>query len=128
VAAPTTPWGAQGIAEQLTGQQIVDYINGKPLVTGPVAPATRSEAYRADTRTPPSYGQVQINPVYKGTNTTTKTNSGGTTDAQFKQIAEKLGNNWATDLQTAATNGDWEKYNLIQQQVNSILNPVIEKY
>jgi hypothetical protein len=126
VAAPATPWGAQSVAEPLTGAQLNDYIQGKAIVSGPVRPATRVEQYVPDTRTPPSYGQVQMNPVYNNTQTTN--NTGGVTDIQYAQIVEKLGPNWASDLQVAAQNGNWDEYNRIQQLVNSILNPVIERY
>jgi len=127
VAAPATPWGQQGIATPLTGPEIADIVAGKSYIGGPVRPATRVEQYVPDTRIPPSYGQVMLNPSYKGT-AVAPTTTGGTTDSQFKQIAEKLGPNWATDLQTAATNGNWDEYNRIQQLVNSILNPVIDRY
>ena len=127
-AAPNTPFGLQQLAKPLTSQQIQDMIAGREITTPTVAPATRKEQY-VKGPVAPTYGQVMLNPSYKGTAATTgATTSGGTTDAQFKLISEKLGPNWATDLQTAATNGDWAEYNRIQQEVNSILNPVIDRF
>jgi hypothetical protein len=127
-AAPETPWGLQQIAKPLTGQQIQDMIAGKQITTPTVANATRKEAY-AQGPVVPTYGQVQLNPAYKGTAVAPgATTSGGTTDAQFKQIADKLGPNWASDMQKAATNGDWAEYNRIQQEVNTILYPSQQIY
>jgi hypothetical protein len=126
-AAPTTPWGLQQMATPLTSQQIQDIVAGKEITTPTVAPATRREAY-VKGPVAPTFGQVKLSPAYKNTGANTTTTSGGTTDQQYKQIVEKLGPNWATDLQTAATNGNWTEYNRIQQEVNSILNPVIERY
>jgi len=126
-AAPNTPFGLQQMAKPLSSQQIQDMIAGKEITIPKVAPATRKEQY-VKGPVAPTYGQVMLNPGYKGTAATTGATSSGTTDAQFKQIADKLGPNWATDLQTAATNGNWDEYNRIQQLVNSILNPVIDRY
>jgi hypothetical protein len=126
-AAPATPWGLQQLAKPLSSQQIQDMVAGKQITTPTVAPATRKEAY-AKGPVAPTFGQVMLNPSYKGTAVAPGATTSGTTDAQFKLVAEKLGPNWASDLQRAATNGDWAEYNRIQQEVNSILNPVIERY
>ena len=65
VAAPNTPFGLQQLAKPLTGQEIQDLISGRGYTPRTVNPATRINPYVADTRTPPSYGQVQLNPMYK---------------------------------------------------------------
>ena len=127
-AAPNTPFGLQQLAKPLSSQQIQDMIMGREITTPTVAPATRKEQY-VKGPVAPTYGQVKLNPAYKNTSTTTNaTTSGGVTDQQYTKIVEKLGKNWATDLQVAAQNGNWEEYNRIQQEVNSILNPVVDRY
>jgi hypothetical protein len=124
VAAPETPFGLQQGFTPLTGQQINDIIAGKQ-VSGPVSPnATRVEQYRADTRTPPSYGQVELKPAYKTTaGSVAPTNTNNVSDAQYNRITEVLGPNWFNRQQAAAQAGDWETYNMIQNQINNILNP-----
>jgi hypothetical protein len=126
VAAPNTPWGEQGQMQPLTGKQILDYINGIPLVSGPVNPATRVEQYTPDNRIPPSYGQVELKPAYANApvNPAATTTNSGLTQQQNDQISQVLGPNWASDMQTAATNGDWTTYDNIRRQVDQILNPV----
>jgi hypothetical protein len=127
VQAPVTPWGLQQIATPLTGQQITDIINGKPYVSAPVRPATRVEQYVPDTRTPPSYGQVQLQPIYKDTVVNAPV-APTNVDPRYAEVSKQLGANWFNRQQAAAAAGDWETYNLITQQVNSILNPPVTGY
>ena len=119
VAGPVTPFGLQGQAQPLTGQQISNVISGVPLVQQPVVPATRIEQYRADTRTPPSYGQVQLNPQYTGA-AAARTNTTGS-DNNMNRVTAKLGDNWFNRQQASAAAGDWDNYYAIQKQVDDIL-------
>jgi hypothetical protein len=50
------------------------------------------------------------------------------TVAQQAEIVRQLGSDWMTRQQRAAAIGDWETYNQIQQTVNSIINPVIDRF
>ena len=128
VAAPVTPYGLQGQAQPLTGQQITDVINGVPLVRQPIRPATRVEQYRADTRTPPSYGQIKLDPRYGNTVATTAAAvAPASTNPRNQEIAAKLGANWFNRQQAAAASGDWDTYYEIQRQVDAILNPTIDR-
>jgi hypothetical protein len=119
VAAPNTPFGLQQLAKPLTGQEITDVISGRPYVSGPVAPATRMEQYVPDTRTPPSYGQVKLNPTYTGATQT----PARTASPNYSNVSQKLGDNWFNKQQAFAMAGDWDAYNDYTQQINNILNP-----
>jgi hypothetical protein len=127
VAAPVTPYGLQGQAQPLTGQQIDDIINGVPLVQQPIRPATRVEQYRADTRTPPSYGQVKLDPRYGNTVAATAPVTPTSNNPRNQEITAKLGANWFNRQQAAAAAGDWDTYYEIQRQVDAILNPTIDR-
>jgi hypothetical protein len=71
VAAPNTPFGLQQLARPLTSQEIQDIISGRGYRPSNVNPATRVNQYVPDYRTPPSYGQVRLNPMYRTTTTNT---------------------------------------------------------
>ena len=75
----------------------------------PAMPATRTTPYAPPPGTPPSYGQVQLNPAYSSV-----------TNAAVNQVATTLGDDWAQRLQAAAASGDWATYNSILNQANAV--------
>ena len=133
VAAPVTPYGLQGQAQPLTGQQISNVIAGQPLVQAPVVPATRVEQYRPNYNRPPSYGQIQLNPQYGGSAATTATpaaaarsiapqmSTAAPATGNMDQVTAQLGPNWFNKQQASAAAGDWDSYYQIQQQVDNIM-------
>jgi hypothetical protein len=127
--APNTPWGIQQIARPLTMQEINDMILGKTSVTPTVAPATRrvpiTDANRNVMNT--DYSRVGQLPVIAPVAPTQITQTPAA-DPRYDEVAKQLGANWFNRQQAAAAAGDWETYNLITQQVNAILNPVIDRF
>mgnify|MGYP007049610227 CR=1 FL=1 len=136
VAAPVSPWGLQGQAQPLTGQQISDVIAGQPLVQAPVAPARRVEQYRPNYNRPPSYGQIKLTPQYGGSAATPAAAAmsdmtpmsaapanfvAGPTGDNMDRVTAQLGPNWFNKQQASAAAGDWDSYYQIQQQVDNIM-------
>jgi hypothetical protein len=134
VAAPVNPWGLQGQAQPLTGEQISNVIAGQPLVQAPVAPATRVEQYRPNYNRPPSYGQIKLSPQYGGSAATpaatamsaapemsTAAFTAGPATGNMDQVTAQLGPNWFNRQQASAAAGDWDSYYQIQQQVDNIM-------
>ena len=130
VMAPNTPYGLQQGFSPLTANQISALVQGHEPVMAPVAnPATRINPYTPDTRIPPSYGQLNLQPQYKNTVLTNNTVGAiAPTTAPtgtYDQVNQQLGNDWSYRLQAAANSGDWATYYAIQKQVNDILYPQV---
>jgi hypothetical protein len=126
-----TPWGLQQMAVPLSGQQIADIVAGRDLAAGPVVPnANRRDAYNAASMvTPNATNTYQLPlPTPRATTPTTPTSTNPANTAQQAEISRQLGANWFNRQQAAAAAGDWETYNDIQQKVNAIINPVIDRF
>jgi hypothetical protein len=127
-----TPWGLQQMAQPLSGSQIADIIAGRDLAAGPVVPnANRRDAYNpASMITPDATNTYQLPTIAQRAPTSAvapvSTNPADT--AQQAEISRQLGANWFNRQQAAAAAGDWETYNDIQQKVNAIINPVVDRY
>ena len=137
VAGPVTPYGLQGQAQPLTGQQITDVVQGRPLVQAPVAPATRVEQYRPDYRELPTYGQIQLSPQYAGSAARTAAAPmmassfaepqaavaapAPAASGNMDRVTAQLGPNWFNKQQAAASAGDWDSYYNMQKQVDDIM-------
>jgi hypothetical protein len=125
-AAPNTPWGAQSANTAMTPAEMQSLIAGNFQARGPVAPATRREAYNPASMVEASQANTYQLPVLaksqSAPTTTTTTNN-----AQFNQVASVLGTDWLSRQQAAANAGDWFTYNQIQAQVNQILNPTYDQ-
>jgi hypothetical protein len=131
-AAPNTPWGLGQIAAPLSPDEIQQAIAGTYKQRAGTPAATRAEAYRAPTMAAPSYGQVQVGGPTAAIAPTTKPGTGQTkelyTSDQKSTITATLGPNWQKDLDNAALNGDYATIVRIQNQIDAILNPVIDRF
>jgi hypothetical protein len=125
---PDTPYGLQQLAKPLTQAQIADLIAGRPIRQQPAAaPATRTEAYNPASMITPNANNVYQLPTITAPVAPTTPVVPVNQDPRYDEVAKKLGANWFNRQQAAAAAGDWETYNLITQQVNAILNPVIDQ-
>jgi len=112
VAAPETPWGAQGVAAPMSAQDYEDIIAGR-YTPEQFTPATRVQAYD------PSLAQAPVNqlqaytPPVAGPVTPTNYNM---TSAEVQQVASVLGNDMAQRLAAAMAAGDMETVNNIKAQ------------
>jgi hypothetical protein len=112
VAAPNTPWGAQGVAAPMSAKDYEDIIQGR-YTPQQFTPATRAQAYD------PSMAQTPVNQLQAYTPTTTGpvTPTNYTmTSAEVQQVASVLGNETAQRLATAMAAGDMETVNNIKSQ------------
>ena len=91
------------------------------------APATRAQAYNPASMITPNATNVYQLPTITAPVAPTTAVAPVTQDPRYDEVAKKLGANWFNRQQAAAAAGDWETYNLITQQVNAILNPVIDQ-
>jgi hypothetical protein len=127
-AAPNTPYGAQSANTALTPAEMDSLINGNFQARGPVAPATRAEAYNPASMVQASQANTYQLPTFKSPAAASNlTNTSQSNNAQFNQVAQVLGSDWLSRQQAAANAGDWYTYNQIQAQVNQILNPTYEQ-
>ena len=111
-----------------------------PLARRHAIPATRATPYAPPPGTPPSYGQVQLNPAYSGaTSTPVYSGSVGSTGAasavnpasgatptaniSYEQVAQVLGQDSANAMQAAANAGNWTAYNEILKRALLIISP-----
>jgi hypothetical protein len=126
--APMTPWGAQSANTAMTPAEMASLVAGNFQARGPVAPATRREAYNPASMVEASQANTYQLPTYKTpTAPIIPTNTSQSNNAQFNQVASVLGSDWLARQQAAANAGDWYTYNQIQAQVNQILNPTYEQ-
>jgi hypothetical protein len=126
------PWGLQQLAKPLTGSQIADLIAGKNVPQEAIAKASRRQAYNPASMVTPNANNTYQLPTIQAAGaiapTTAPTSISPTSQAQQAEIVKQLGSNWMERQQRAAAIGDWETYNQIQQTVNSIINPVIDRF
>jgi hypothetical protein len=129
------PWGIQQLAKPLTGAQIADLIAGKNVPQEAISRATRAQAYNPASMVTPNANNVYQLPqlaasgaVAPGGSTPSIPSTDPATVAQQAEIVKQLGSDWMTRQQRAAAMGDWTTYNQIQQVVNSIINPVIDRF
>ena len=118
VAAPETPWGAQGVAAPLSAEDYENIIMGRPFTPEQFTPATRVQAYNpALLKTPVGQlgpqGVQGAAPVAGPVAPTTKYDM---TSAEVQQVASVLGNDMAQRLAQAMAAGDMETVNNIKSQ------------
>ena len=114
VAAPNTPFGAQGVARSLSAADYENIIMGRPFTPEQFAPATRTQAYNpALLQTPVgqlgAQGNAVTGPVAPTTNYTMN-------PAEIQQISAVLGPAIAQALATAMAAGDMATVNAIKSQ------------
>ena len=114
VAAPDTPFGAQGVARSLSAADYENIIMGRPFTPEQFAPATRTQAYNpALLQTPVgqlgAQGNAVTGPVAPTTNYTMN-------PAEIQQISAVLGPALAQALAQALAAGDMETVNNIKGQ------------
>jgi hypothetical protein len=132
-AGANTPWGLGQIAAPLSPEEVEQAIAGTYQQRTGTPQATRAEAYSPNTIAAPQYGQVQVGINAPTAPIAPTSPSGGatkelyTTD-QKTQISGVLGPNWQKDLDNAALNGDYATIVRIQNQIDAILNPVIDRF
>ena len=113
VAAPETPWGAQGVAAPMSAQDYEDIIAGR-YTPEQFTPATRAQAYD------PSMAQPAVNQLQgytpQAAGPVAPTTKYDMTSAEVQQVASVLGTEMAQRLATAMSQGDMETVNNIKTQ------------
>ena len=113
VAAPETPWGAQGVAAPMSAQDYEDIIAGR-FTPEQFTPATRAQAYDPSMASPAVNQLTAYNPTTV-TGPVTPTNY-TMTSTEVQQVASVLGTEMAQRLATAMAAGDMETVNNIKTQ------------
>ena len=124
VAAPDTPWGAQGVAKSLSAKDYENIIMGKPFTPEQFTAATRTQAYNPALLQTPVGQSGSAQPVTGPVAPSTTYNMNS---AEVQQISSVLGPVTAQALAIALANGDMATVNAIKSQYEYALQSNINQ-
>ena len=120
VAAPETPWGAQGVAKPLSPEDYLNLAQGLPIQQQQFTPATRVQAYNPQLLQTP-VGQVNVGSTSSVAGPVAPTTKYDMTNAEVQQVSSVLGPVTAQALALAMANGDQATIDAIKSQYDYAL-------